>query len=312
MLSTKNAAHAAANGGARPDRSLPDHGIHLRSHRPGEHRTACPECAASKHRPGDQALAVRIAADGSAVWTCHRCSWKGATGSERGLGCRPGHRRRPPPPQAPPDPAPDLEAEHRRERAQEIWRQTEAIADGPPLDYLSQRRGVAVWDCDRVRWHPRCPWQGGTAGCIVCPVTDHGTGYTTAIWRIRPIMDGPVERRGLGPVKHNAARLFDAPGPELVIAEGIEDALAAHTLFGGVPAWASLSAGNLAALILPPRIQQVLILADRDKPKEDGRQVGLEAAYELARRLRREGRSAEVRWSRIGKDANDVLRGTAA
>jgi hypothetical protein len=94
MTGNNGAARAAANGGARPDRSLPealaDHGIRLRSHRPGEHRTACPECAAGKHRRGDAALAVLVD-DRGAAWTCHRCGWKGAAGSERGLGCRPDH-----------------------------------------------------------------------------------------------------------------------------------------------------------------------------------------------------------------------------
>ena len=73
-----------------------------------------------------------------------------------------------------------------------------------------------------------------------------------------------MERRGLGPMRGNAARLFHAPGPRLVIAEGVEDALAAHELTG-LPAWAALSAGNMAALILPEHLREVLILADRDK-----------------------------------------------
>jgi putative DNA primase/helicase len=305
MLSTRNAAREAANGGARPDRSLPealaDHGIRLRSHRPGEHRTACPRCAASKRRPGDQALAARIDPDGNAIWTCHRCGWNGATGSERGLGCRPGHRRPPPPQAAPPDPAPDPEAERRRERAQELWRQTETVPDGLPLDYLTRRRGITVWDGDRLRWHSACPWRGGTAGCIVACVNDHATGHTVGVWRIRPAMDGPVERRGLGPVKHNAARLFRAEGSELVLAEGVEDALAAHALFG-LPAWAALSAGNMAALILPARFRHVLIVPDNDTP-------GLDAGQKLARRLVSEGRRVEIQKPKSAKDANDVLTG---
>jgi hypothetical protein len=286
--------------------ALADHGIRLRDHRPGEHRTACPECARTKRRSSDTALAVRIDADGTACWCCFRCRWTGTTLEPS----RPARRR--PPPKAPPQPNP--EAERRRELAQEIWRQSETIADGLPFAYLAQRRGIAVWDCDRVRWHPRCPWGAGTAGCIVVPVTDHATDYVVGIWRIRPSMTEPMKSRrmGLGPTKGNAARLFETPGPELIVTEGVEDALSAHALFGGVPAWAALSAGNMAQLVLPPRVEQVLILADRDEPKEDGRQVGLEAAHELAQRLRAEGRGAEVRWSRIGKDANDVLRGTAA
>src|SRR4051794_14314875 len=51
--------------------------LHFRDNRPGERRTACPECARAKHRPRDSALAVKVDVDGSAVWTCHRCGWKG-------------------------------------------------------------------------------------------------------------------------------------------------------------------------------------------------------------------------------------------
>jgi phage/plasmid primase-like uncharacterized protein len=326
-------APRGAGGDARPSPSLPqallEAGIHLKSQDHGQHRAACPECARSTAQRGDIALAVRLDGTG-ATWVCFRCNWTGGLwpcpdcggfSPSRVCPCRQTRDEAPKParpaeiprraenPQS--APAIDPAAVRKRELAQETWRQTEAIADGLPFDYLTRRRGIAVWDCDRVRWHPRCPWKGGIAGCILVPITDHATGYVVGIWRIRPAMRGPIERRGLGSSKGNAARLFDAPGPELIVTEGVEDALAAHALFGA-PAWAALSAGNMAKLILPPRIQQILILADRDEPKEDGRQVGLEAAHELARRLRAEGRSAEVRWSRIGKDANDALRGTAA
>jgi twinkle protein len=53
-------------------------GIRLKSETLGEHRTACPECARTKQRPRDDALAVKVEPEGSATWCCHRCSWKGA------------------------------------------------------------------------------------------------------------------------------------------------------------------------------------------------------------------------------------------
>jgi hypothetical protein len=208
----------------------------------------------------------------------------------------PGRR---PPAEARPDPDPDPEAERRRELAQEIWRQSETIPAGPPRDYLTARRGITLWDPDRLRWHPDCPWQGGTAGCLVAPVVDHATGYAVGVWRIRPAMDGPVERRGLGPIKGNAARLFWAEGPGLVIAEGVEDALAAHALTG-LPAWAALNAGNLGELVLPERFREIAIYADADA-------VGTAHAAALARRLEREGRAVRLRRPRWAKDANDIL-----
>jgi phage/plasmid primase-like uncharacterized protein len=148
-------------------------------------------------------------------------------------------------------------------------------------------------------------------GCIVAPVTDHASGYVRAIWRIRPVLEGQVERRGLGPMKGSVARLFAAPGPQLIIAEGVEDALAAHALHG-LPAWAALSAGNLAELLLPPRFKEVLILADKDEPDANGRRIGLDSAHQLARRLRAEGRHALVRKPKALKDVNDVLKALRA
>ena len=106
---------------------------------------------------------------------------------------------------------------------------------------------------------------------------------------------------GLGPTKGNAARLCWAPGPQLAVAEGVEDALAAAELTG-LPAWAALSAGNMAELVLPDRFREVLILADRD-----ANGVGQENAHKLAARLRAEGRHAEVRRPVRAKDANEAL-----
>jgi putative DNA primase/helicase len=287
---------------------LADLGIYLRNaHRPGEHRAVCPECARRKRGLREQDLAVKVEPDGGATWHCWSasCGWKGslpAPGSPprrekpRAEGGQPGQpKTRPTLPAGAPEPHPNKEA------AQEVWRQTREITDDLPLSYLLDRRGIEVWDDDRLRWHPECPFGETTVPAIVAPVTCHLTGYTVAIWCIRPTLAGKVKRWGFGPVKGNAARLFPAAGPELVIAEGVEDALAAAELHG-LPAWAALSAGNMGELVLPERFRRVLVLADRDE-----NEAGLKGAWTLARRLRAEGRSAEVRWAKAGKDPNDVL-----
>ena len=179
---------------------------------------------------------------------------------------------------AEPEPRPNRNTE----LAQEIWRQTETIADGLPFDYLIWRRGLTHWDCDRVRWHPACPWGRDRVGCIVAPVVDHRTGYTVGIWRIRPVMEGKVERLALGPTKGNCSPTWWPEGDELAIAEGIEDALAVHALTG-IPCWAALSAGNMADLRgIPSWVRSVVIFADADD-------VGRRGAHTLADRLRREG-----------------------
>jgi hypothetical protein len=142
--------------------------------------------------------------------------------------------------------------------------------------------------------------EGRRRGCIVAPINDHGTGLVVGVWRILPTPGGKAERRGLGPTRGNASRLYSAPGPAVAIAEGVEDSVAAHELTG-LPAWAALSAGNMADLVLPTRLAEVLILADADDAGRGG-------AHALAGRLRAEGRSARVLRPTAGKDPNDVLR----
>src|SRR3954469_22682415 len=101
-----NAPSPALGPLAGQNHPLADHGIRLRRETPGEHRTASPRCAEAKHRPRDDALAVKLEPDGGATWTCHRCNWKGGLPA-------PGRERRKPvvdqrqvftrPPQAPAD-----------------------------------------------------------------------------------------------------------------------------------------------------------------------------------------------------------------
>ena len=184
--------------------------------------------------------------------------------------------------------------ERTRRLAQAIWRETEDIwpGAGPPWRYLIERRGITRWNHDRLRWHPACVWGTSTTGCIIAPVDAAAGGLVVGIWRIRPASDGKVERRGLGPTKGNCSRLFEAPGPVLAVAEGVEDALAYREL-SGIPTWAALSAGNMANLVLPARFREVHVVADGDA-------AGLESADRLVRRLgggvRRETQHPGALW----------------
>ena len=211
-----------------------------------------------------------------------------------------GNGERPQRPWSPTNSAP--QPDRNGELAREIWRQTETIADGLPFDYLCKRRGLIHWDCDRVRWHPACPWGEARVSCIVAPVISHLTGLTVGIWRIWPSMTEPMKdrRKGLGPAKGNFSPTWWPDGDELAIAEGVEDALAVRALTG-LPCWAALSAGNMGELHGIPRwIKQVTVFADGDD-------VGRRGAHQLAHRLREEGRHVRVLRSLSGKDPNDVL-----
>jgi phage/plasmid primase-like uncharacterized protein len=108
-------------------------------------------------------------------------------------------------------------------------------------------------------------------------------------------------RRTNGDVGGAAVRLYPV-APHLVVAEGIETALAAAELLG-LPAWAATSAGNLGdSLALPAEVREVTIAADHDAP-------GRSAAKAAAARWRAEGRTVRVAMpDKPGADFNDVLR----
>jgi len=112
-------------------------------------------------------------------------------------------------------------------------------------------------------------------------------------------------RMTLGDVRGAAVRLYPA-APHIVVAEGIESALAAAELLG-LPAWAATSAGNLAdAMALPPEVRTVTIAADNDAP-------GRQAARAAALRWRAEGRTVKVATpDKPGADFNDLLRARGA
>lgn len=95
---------------------------------------------------------------------------------------------------------------------------------------------------------------------------------------------------------------------QIIIAEGIETALAARELFG-LPCMAALSANGLQCVNLPAGVTEVLIAADNDIP----RPVGYEAALHLAARLRKQGITARIWQSQTqGHDALDELNGIKA
>ena len=92
------------------------------------------------------------------------------------------------------------------------------------------------------------------------------------------------------------------PETHLIVAEGIETALAASELFG-LPAWAALSANGIKQF-KPPENTRILIVADNDIP----RPVGYEAAHDLAVKLIKRGCHVQIWQHEIqGRDALDEL-----
>jgi hypothetical protein len=101
---------------------------------------------------------------------------------------------------------------------------------------------------------------------------------------------------------------------ELLVAEGVETALAAGELDGWRRStWSAISTSGLAALQVPKEFTTIVIAADKD-----ANGPGERAARVLAHRLRKQGRRARIiAPAKVGTDWNDTLienkaRGSAA
>ena len=208
----------------------------------------------------------------------------------------------------PAEPEQDVEARRVKSAADalKIWNGSTS-ASGTPADAYLTRRGLAgVAASASLRFRGDChhPEQRGRFPAMVALVVDvdgapraihrtylTGAGYKAAI---------EPSKASKGPIWTHAIRL-DPEAPEIVVGEGIESAASAGRLLS-LPAWAALSAGNLArALILPPGIRSVVIAADSDP-------AGSRAAQEAASRWRAKGRRVRIAWpERDGCDFNDIL-----
>jgi hypothetical protein len=208
----------------------------------------------------------------------------------------------------------ERERQRKLEAAARIWREALHI-EGTPGALYFYKRGIDLTllpDFGGLRWHPKCPWQGGPTGCVIARFTDAVTAEPRGIWR-RPIKKGE-KPRSLGPMAGCVIRLW--PDAEvstgLVLGEGIETTLAAalHITHHGTllqPAWAAGNAGSMADLPVLPGIEALTLLVDND-----ANGAGQRAAAECARRWIAAGREVVRLTPKIvGYDFNDIVKGTA-
>lgn len=258
-------------------------------------RGICPAC---QYR-GTGTLSMKAGRDGTPLLYCANGCDQDALNLAIG--------REPPP--SDPGSAADREADRARKRqaALRLWSGAEPVPGSPAERYLASRHIAHLTACPDLRfrgdtWHP----ESGKLPAMIALVRD-AAGEPLAVHRTFLRRDGSgkadVEpaKASLGPVWGGAVRL--APiAAELVIAEGIETAAAAG-LLAGLPAWAAISAGNLATgLVLPMGVRSVVIAVDRDP-------AGERAAHAVARRWQAEGRHVRLLVPDLpGSDAADVLR----
>ena len=279
--------------------ALAKHGIVLRHETLGTHRVPCPQCPPKK---GDTALAVTLNRDGSTVWYCFRCSWKGALRPPREPH-RPARRHLSLTPRPEPEPTPaGLSC-----AARSLWATCRAITAGSPASVYLRGRGCALPEND-VRWHPALPHPCGHVGpALVARVTDVLTGEPINLHKTWLTPDGSGKAQLDKPrllakghrKKGGIIRLWpdEALTYGLLVAEGLETGLTAA--LGFAPAWATIDAGNLAAFPVLDGIESLTVAVDHDR-------AGLDAFNALAARWLAAGR--EVRqWlpPQHGADIND-------
>ncbi len=241
--------------------------------------------------------------EGRAVWWCASCQdQRAVTAAVRAAM---GQDWRPPPQAKARTPE---GADTRSARAVEPWERAQPFLGSPAEAYLAGR-GLPGIDSPALRYTPaaRHPNVSGTYPALLALVVATATGEPVAVHRtyLRPDGSG---KAGLDPAKaskgpiRGGAIMLDTPeaGRPLVIGEGIETSLSAGVLLG-VPAWAAIAAGNLANIIPPRDVAEMLIAADPDEP-------GQRAAEAAAKRWKARGTPVRIITPPTpGQDFNDLL-----
>ncbi|MDT8277703.1 toprim domain-containing protein [Roseomonas mucosa] len=195
--------------------------------------------------------------------------------------------------------------ERKQAAARRLWSDAVPAAGTLADRYLAGRCLPDLATSPRLRFFADTPHpEAGRLPAMIAAVSD-AAGDLVAVHRT--YLDAATARKArvepakasLGPVWGGAVRLH-AVAAELVIGEGIETAASAGKLLQ-LPAWAAISAGNLArGLVLPSEVRQVVIAVDPDQPGEA-------AAQSAVDRWTREGRKVRLLRPSGHGDFNDLL-----
>ena len=191
-------------------------------------------------------------------------------------------------------------ADRMKKLAKRIWDEAQSIRQGDEVDCYLANRGLSLAEYPKVlRFHPALGYYdkddtGKTRKVAEYPAMlaciQGADGYVITLHRTYLKAGQKAPQREAKKVLSAgincaAVRLFEATD-ELVIAEGIETALAVH-LRTGKPVWAAISAGNMEKVWLPETARRISIYADNDANSEYDGQA---SAFALARRLKKEER----------------------
>ena len=197
------------------------------------------------------------------------------------------------------------DARQRTGDALQIWRRA-VPAPGTLVETYLRARGITIPIPPSLRYLAAAKHKptGMILPAMVASVQDPG-GRVVAVHRTFLSRVGTAKasvsepKMSLGPVAGGAVRLARANG-RLAVSEGIETGLSILQATG-IPTWAALSAPNMANVILPPDIRDVIL-------GPDGDEAGATGARQAARRFVDEGRAVRIAPAPEGQDFNDMLR----
>lgn len=159
--------------------------------------------------------------------------------------------------------------EDKAKRAQRIWSESRSI-EGSPAEHYLRGRAIPRVLPGALRFHPAMTSleDKERRPALIGAITDE-TGDITGVHVTLLSAHGaakasvPTPRRVIGAMMGAAVRLDD-PDETLIVAEGVETALSAQAALEG-PAWALMSAMNLARFDLPATLSRLVIAADNDE-----------------------------------------------
>jgi putative DNA primase/helicase len=195
---------------------------------------------------------------------------------------------------------------HNASAAARLWAEARSIQRSPAEAYL-RNRGLAAPAAD-LRYHPRTPYGRGKMAifrpAMLAAVRDRaglvGVHRTFLDSSTDGLADLPLPKRALGRLGRGAVRLGPPADGSLGLAEGIENAIAAASLFG-IPCWATLGTERFGRVEIPARVTRLVLFLDHD--------AGGARAEKLAREKHgRTNLEIEARYPcNAGSDWNDVL-----
>ncbi len=272
----------------------------------------------------DLVAAVRFRGDRRAAMAWAR-GWLGLAAAPASATAGDPQQNRPPQPDTAQRDAAGTEARHRA--ALRMFLSAVPSLAGTPAAFYLAARGIDFAELARqprsLRFAPALPNResGRDWPALVAAVTDvTGTHVAThrtwlaqdggGVWRKAPLRD---PKMSLGRLNGGTVRLWrgasgkplaQAPaGEEVAIAEGIETALSIAIACPDLRVLSAVSLANMASVLLPPAVRNVLICADNDRPDSSAaRALDRAIAHFIA-----DGRAVRVARSPIGKDFNDAL-----